>query len=83
MCENVCRPYGTRIYFPRYPALRLRLRAGLDLATPMALDFPLGKSTRKYQVWFSQMLFSPCKEVPQGLKPKSLLTRCGTSEDVP
>jgi hypothetical protein len=23
-------PKGTRIYFPRYPALRLRLRAGLN-----------------------------------------------------
>jgi hypothetical protein len=30
VCENPCRPYGTRIYFPLYPALRLRLRAGLD-----------------------------------------------------
>ena len=37
--ENVCRPYGTRIYFPLYPALRLRLRAGLNYAAPMALDF--------------------------------------------
>jgi len=37
--ENICRPYGTRVYFPLYPALRLRLRAGLNYAAPMALDF--------------------------------------------
>src|ERR1019366_6079471 len=27
VCENLCRPYGTRIYLPLYPALRLPLRA--------------------------------------------------------
>jgi hypothetical protein len=59
VCENVCRPYGTRIYFPLYPALRLRLRAGLDYSAPTALDFPLGDSTRKCQVWFSHTLLSP------------------------
>src|ERR1019366_5080661 len=59
VCENVCRPYGTRIYFPLYPALRLRLRAGLDYSAPTALDFPLGDSTRKRQVWFSHTLLSP------------------------
>ena len=26
---GICRPYGTRIQFWNYPALRLRLRAGL------------------------------------------------------
>src|ERR1022692_1254610 len=38
-CANLCRPYGTRICFPAYPALRLRLRAGLNCFAPMALDF--------------------------------------------
>jgi len=28
--ENCTVPKGTRIYFPLYPALRLRLRAGLN-----------------------------------------------------
>src|ERR1035437_1186676 len=27
VCDNVCRPYGTRRNFTSYPALRLRLRA--------------------------------------------------------
>ena len=30
---------GTRQFFPSYPALRLRLRAGLDYFSPTALDF--------------------------------------------
>ena len=31
VCEKLCRPLkGTRVYFPLYPALRLRLRAGLN-----------------------------------------------------
>ena len=34
MYENVCRPYGTRIFFALYPALRLRLRAGLNYFAP-------------------------------------------------
>ena len=36
--EKLCRPYGTRINFPLHPALRLRLRAGLNRAAPTALD---------------------------------------------
>src|SRR5664280_1887617 len=47
--ENLCRPYGTRVRFPLYPALRLRLRAGLNYAAPTALDSRLAKSTGKYQ----------------------------------
>ena len=38
-CDNLCRPYGTRICLPAYPALRLRLRAGLNCFAPAALDF--------------------------------------------
>ena len=53
VCESCAVPKGTRIYFPLHPALRLRLRAGLNYTAPTALDFPLGNSTRKYQVWFS------------------------------
>jgi hypothetical protein len=41
MLENCAVPEGTRIYFPLYPALRLRLRAGLNCTAPTALDFPL------------------------------------------
>jgi len=48
--------YGTRAYFLLYPALRLRLRAGLNCSAPMALDFPLANSTGKYQVSFSHTL---------------------------
>jgi len=40
-------PEGTQIYFPQYPALRLRLRAGLNWAAPTALDFQPASSTRK------------------------------------
>src|SRR5664279_4351331 len=36
--SNLYRPYGTRIYFPLYPALRLRLRVGLNYFAPTALD---------------------------------------------
>src|SRR5664280_876660 len=51
---NLCRPCGTRIYFPLYPALRLRLRAdGLDYSAPTALDFPPTHSTGEYQGSFS------------------------------
>jgi len=32
--ENLCRPCGAQIVFPLYPALRLRLRAGLSWAVP-------------------------------------------------
>ena len=34
----MCRPYGTWIHFPFYPALRLRLRTGLDSYAPTALS---------------------------------------------
>src|SRR5208283_1216483 len=34
-----CRPFRTGIVFPPFPALRLRLRAGLNCAAPTALDF--------------------------------------------
>jgi hypothetical protein len=41
LCENLCRPYGTRVDFPRYPGLRLRLRPGLKYSAPPALaSFP-------------------------------------------
>jgi len=56
VCENPCRPYGTRIYFPLYPALRLRLGAGLPCSAPMAPNFPLANSTGKYRVSFSHTL---------------------------
>src|SRR5664279_5411388 len=59
LCRNLCRPYGTRIYFPLHPALRLRLRAGLNSFAPTALDFRPSSSTNKYQVWFSPMLKRP------------------------
>src|ERR1035437_4847884 len=53
VCVNCVVPEGTRIYLPLYPALRLRLRAGLDYSAPTALDFPLANSTGKCQVSFS------------------------------
>ena len=37
--SHLNRPYGTRIHFPPYPALRLRLRAGLSCFAPTALVF--------------------------------------------
>jgi len=52
---EVCRPLkGTRIYSPLYPALRLRLRAGLNWAAPTALNYPLTDSGGKCQVSFSR-----------------------------
>src|ERR1017187_4571061 len=39
LCRNLCRPYGTLSYFPLDPALRIRLRAGLDSFAPTGLDF--------------------------------------------
>src|ERR1017187_6492019 len=52
-------PKGTRINFQLYPALRLRLRAGLNSFAPTGLDFELGNSTGKYQLWLSHRLY-PC-----------------------
>ena len=46
-------PKGTRLDFRLYPALRLRLRAGLNYSAPMALDFRPINSTGKYQIWRS------------------------------
>ncbi len=57
--ENLWRPYGTRVYFPLYPALRLRLRAGLSYAAPTALDLRPVSSAGKSQVWFSRRLCGP------------------------
>src|SRR5271157_3044825 len=34
----LCRPYGTRVHSPAYPALRLRLRAGLSCPRPAKRD---------------------------------------------
>lgn len=34
---KLSRPYGTQRFFPLYPTLRLRLRAGLDYSAPRAL----------------------------------------------
>ena len=34
LCECLCRPDGTRVDIPTYPALRLRLRAGLSYSVP-------------------------------------------------
>src|SRR5664279_4827912 len=59
VCVNCVVPEGTRIYFPLHPALRLRLRAGLNYFAPTALDFRPSSSTNKYQVWFSPMLKRP------------------------
>jgi len=43
--ENLCRPYGSQFHFPLYPALRLRLRAGLSSSAPTALVFRASYST--------------------------------------
>src|SRR5664280_698788 len=59
VCVNCVVPEGTRIYFPLHPALRPRLRAGLNYFAPTALDFRPSSSTNKYQVWFSPMLKRP------------------------
>src|ERR1019366_2939583 len=40
--------YGTRIYFLLYPALRLRLRAGLNSFAPAGLDFGPANSTGRH-----------------------------------
>jgi hypothetical protein len=56
MFEHCAVPEGTQIYFRPYPALRLRLRAGLNCAAPMALDFPRADATDEYQVSFSYTL---------------------------
>jgi len=39
LCENIYRPRGTQVVFPLYPALRLRLRAGLSCPRPRGADF--------------------------------------------
>jgi len=57
--ENVCRPYGTRIYFPLYPALRLRLRAGLDYSAPRALDIRPSSPLANTKVGFSHTSLAP------------------------
>src|ERR1017187_9837652 len=54
--SNLYRPYGTRIYFPLYPALRLRLRVGLNYFAPTALDFRPPYFTGNSQVSFSHTL---------------------------
>jgi len=49
VCENCAVPEGTRFHSPPYPALRLRLRAGVSFVAPTALDYWLANSTGKYQ----------------------------------
>src|ERR1039458_4060532 len=56
MRENVCPPYGTRIYFPLYRAFRLRLHAALNYFAPAGLDFLEANSTGNYHVCFSYAL---------------------------
>ena len=50
--ENFCRPYRTQIDFPLHPALRLRLRAGLNCSAPTALGYRPAHSSGEYHVWF-------------------------------
>ena len=50
VCENCAVPEGTRTNFPLYPALRLRLRAGLNYAASTALEFQLLNSAGKCEV---------------------------------
>jgi len=47
------RPYGTRIIFPLYPALRLRLRAGLRLSRACGTGFRGSCSTVARSHWVS------------------------------
>ena len=53
LCRNLCRPYGTRFFFPLNPALLpLRgMRAGLDYSAPTALCFSLICSTLQPRGW--------------------------------
>jgi hypothetical protein len=48
VCDNCAVPKGTRTCFLPYPALRLRLRAGLDCFAPTVLDLSLANSAGDY-----------------------------------
>ena|ERR1035437_2702570 len=65
LSEHLCRPYGTRIYFPLYPALRLRLRAGLDYFAPSGLNLRLANPTCNCQV----SVLAPARKPPDILQP--------------
>ena len=69
-------PTGLGIYFPLYPALRLRFRAGLNYFALAGLDFRLANSTGKYRVSFSHTLLG---HTPQkgnsGISDKMLTSR--------
>jgi len=53
---KLCRPDGTCIKFPLGPALRLRVRAGLDYVVPPALDFIAVVSPRIREPSFARAL---------------------------
>ena len=56
LCENCAVPDGTLTYFSPNPALRLWLRAGLNSATPAALDSDDADDIGKCQTRFSRRL---------------------------
>src|SRR5664280_1436269 len=65
VCDKVCRPYGTRRNFTSYPALRLRLRAGLNSFAPDGAGF--SSRTRYWQIPHLsciQILTSQAQSVP-------------------
>jgi len=56
--EKLCRPRGNRIVFSRYPALRLRLRAGLSCPRPLGAVFCAVVSPSQPKPWFLHSLWS-------------------------
>src|ERR1039457_864469 len=65
VCDKVCRPYGTRRNFTSYPALRLRLRAGLNSFAPDGAGF--SSRTHYWQIPHLsciQILTSQAQSVP-------------------
>src|SRR5208283_1078704 len=59
VCVRTCAAaYGAQITFPLYPALRLRLRAGLLLFRPCGAGFLALHSTAANKTQFSHRLFS-------------------------
>ena len=59
MCENPCRRLRAQFTFPLYPALRLRLCAGLLLFRPCGAGFLVLHSTAANKTQFSHRLLRP------------------------